>query len=348
MTMSIFRRPIPAILTILMTLVAPGAAQAAKTDVVVLVNGNAVTGEIKSLDFGALRYSTDSMGTVNVDWEDIVAITSNQDLQIEITDGNRYYGKLITTETRFTVRIRTETAEVSLPTSKIVRITPIERVDKFWQRIEGSFSLGLQTQKSSEVTTSYVDLDLGYRTREYLLGLRANSSVTDQPDRETSARQGLSLNYQRFGSNRWFTDWFTGWEKNDELGINGRVSLGGALGRYIVQNNTNQLSLTAGVQAARESFIGIEQSTTNAEGRIEARYLHRRLEPEASFRMTVTAYPLLEDLSSYRSEADLTWRREFAEDLFLDLTLGYSFLSDPPEGAARDDYALTTSLGYSF
>ena len=31
---------------------------AAKTDVVTLVNGNAITGEIKVLDFGALRYST--------------------------------------------------------------------------------------------------------------------------------------------------------------------------------------------------------------------------------------------------------------------------------------------------
>ena len=34
-------------------------AYAEKTDVVVLINGNAVTGEIKSLDFGSLRYSTD-------------------------------------------------------------------------------------------------------------------------------------------------------------------------------------------------------------------------------------------------------------------------------------------------
>ena len=45
-------------------------ARAAKTDVVVLINGNDVTGEIKSLEFGELRYSTDSMGTVSIDWED--------------------------------------------------------------------------------------------------------------------------------------------------------------------------------------------------------------------------------------------------------------------------------------
>jgi hypothetical protein len=40
-------------------------AQAAKTDVVTLINGDDVTGEVKSLEFSELRYSTDSMGTVS-------------------------------------------------------------------------------------------------------------------------------------------------------------------------------------------------------------------------------------------------------------------------------------------
>ena len=46
-------------------------AFAAKTDVVILVNGNAITGEIESLEFGSLKYSTDSMGSVFIDWDDV-------------------------------------------------------------------------------------------------------------------------------------------------------------------------------------------------------------------------------------------------------------------------------------
>ena len=41
-----------------------------RNDVVVLVNGNSVTGEIQSLEFGNLSYETDSMGTVDIDWEE--------------------------------------------------------------------------------------------------------------------------------------------------------------------------------------------------------------------------------------------------------------------------------------
>jgi small nuclear ribonucleoprotein (snRNP)-like protein len=323
---------------------------AAKTDVVTLINGNAITGEIKVLDFGALRYSTDSMGTVSIDWEDIVGITSDQNLQIELTNGTKYFGKLRTSDDEFSIRVRTASAEVDLRTQQVVRITPIDEQEKFWQNLDGSFSLGLQTQKSSEVTTSNFNLDVYRRARTYLVGLKMNSAITDQPSEETKAQQSVEVNYQRFRGNRWFTDWFTRWEKNDEQGISGRNSAGGAFGRYVLQTNRNLLSISMGVQAARTSFRGEEESGTEAEGRFEVRYLRRRLVPEVSMTFTTKIYPLLNDFSQYRAETDLSFKREFFDDLFLDLTIGHSYLSNPPEdiGASKVDYNITTSLGYSF
>lgn len=325
-----------------------GPAHAAKTDTVILVNGNAVTGELKTLEFGALRYSTDSMGTVSIDWEDIVSVTSNQNLQVELADGTRYFGELLPTEDEFHVRIKTASQEHVLASQQIVRMTPIETSEKFLQRVDGSFSFGVQTQKSNGVTTSNLAADVSYRTRRYLVGLRMNSSVTDQADLPTTSRQGISTNYQRFRSNRWFTDWFTGWEKNDELGIAGRVSAGGALGRYITQTNKSQLSITGGLQGSRSDFVGEDEGTTEAEGRFELRYLHRKLLPETSLTFTSTIYPLLKDLRSFRAESDLSLKREVFEDLFLDVTVGYSYSSNPPMGGEKSDYVATTSFGYSF
>ena len=326
----------------------PPAALAEKTDVVILVNGNAVTGEVKSLEFGSLRYSTDSMGTVNIDWEDITSVSSRQALQIELPDGTRYFGELLPTADKYSVRIVTASQEIVIETSNIVRITPIEVSEKFIERLDGSFSLGIQTQKSSEITTSNLATDVSYRTRKYLLGLRASSSVTDQPKEPTNASQSVSFNYQRFRNNRWFTDWFTAWQKNTEQGVAGRVSAGGALGRYVVQTNKSQFSLAAGIQGSRSNFIGEDEGTTEAEGRFEIRYLRRNLTPETSFRFTSTIFPLLEDFSQYRAESDLSLRREVFEDLFLEFNFGYSYISEPPTGAEKSDYTATTSIGYSF
>ena len=106
--------------------------------------------------------------------------------------------------------------------------------------------------------------------------------------------------------------------------------------------------MTGGVQAARTSYLGEDESTTEAEGRIEVRYLRRTLIPEASITFTTKIYPLLEDLTQFRAESDLSFRREFLDDFYLDLTIGHSYLSDPPTDGSSSDYNVTTSLGYSF
>ena len=86
----------PILTAILVVLCVPNDVQAEKIDVVVLINGDDVTAEIKSLEFSDLRYSTDSMGTVDIEWEDIVSLTSNQSLQIETATGTLYFGNLVT------------------------------------------------------------------------------------------------------------------------------------------------------------------------------------------------------------------------------------------------------------
>ena len=326
----------------------PVTAIAAKTDVVLLVNGNTITGEIKSLDFGSLRYSTDSMGTVSIDWEDIVSITTKQTLQVEVSDGTRYFGTLDSSDDRFAIKVQTMVGEVDLHTSKIVRMVPIDAEETFFERLEGSFSLGFDSERASDVTTLRTTADLAYRTRRYLVGLQATVNNTTQAEDDTKNRTNIRGNYQRFRGDRWFTDWFGGWERHDELGIQSRVSGGGALGRFLVQTNRNQLSLTGGLNITSTDFTGDDPSSETVEGRIQGRYLHRNLDPEASVTFTTNIFPLLEDLSQYRAESELIFRREFVEDLFFDVTLSHSYTTSPPTGAEKADYTLTTSIGYSW
>ena len=336
-------------LAILITSLSPlEAAAAPKTDVVVLENGDSVTGEIKSLEFGELRYSTDSMGTVSVEWQEVTSIRSNQSLQVEVASGTRYFGNLFRANSNGSVGVGEGDNVQEIALSHIVRITPIETDEKIWNRMEGSVKFGFDTDKASEVTSGYLNANIRYRALTYLLGLDISSSFTDQPGAPTTENRSLGINYQRFRASRWFTDWFASTEKNDEQGIDQRLSGGGGIGRYLVQNNNNQFSVLAGLVATRETFIGSDPDATNAEGKVEIKYLHRRRDPDSDIILTTDIFPRLDDLSSYRSDSNLTLRRELVEDLFLDLSVYYRYLSDPPVGANSDDYGVITSIGYSF
>ncbi len=58
--------------------------------------------------------------------------------------------------------------------------------------------------------------------------------------------------------------------------------------------------------------------------------------------------PVLSDLGRLSTKLSVDLRKEFVEDLFLNLNLYYTYDNEPPVGAASDDYGIVTSLGYSF
>ncbi len=65
-----------------------------KIDVVVMQNGDRLTGEIKELERGRLKLDTDYMGTVEIEWEQVARLTSPQDFEIEDQIGGTYFGSL--------------------------------------------------------------------------------------------------------------------------------------------------------------------------------------------------------------------------------------------------------------
>ncbi len=336
------------ILTGIIVLTSITGLPAPKTDIVVLVNGNAVTGEIKSLEFGLLKYSTDSMGTVNIDWEDVTSLTSNQYIEVEVSSGSKFHGNLELAEAVQSIAVGFGDDTDLIKMHEVVRIVPIATNERIINRLEGSAAFGFNTDKASGVTQGRVNAAVSYRTVKHLMALVIDASITSQDEVEDTQRRVIALNYQRFRGNRWFTDWTMSEEKNDELGIDSRFVVGGGLGRYLVQTNKNQFSLTLGLVATKESFTGSEPGSTNGEGKITIRYLHRSLVPESDITFDTRIFPLLEDPSTFRAETNLTFRREIVNDLFFDLSFYHSYLSDPPEGAENDDYGVVTSVGYKF
>ena len=122
---------------------------AERTDVVYLKNGDRVTGEIKSLYRGRLEFKTDHMGTLLIDWEDIREIVSDIAQSVELTNGQRFYGQLNKPENLETVAVKTEQGAVTLSTHDITNMYPVDA--GFWQRLDLSFKLGFNWDKSSNV-----------------------------------------------------------------------------------------------------------------------------------------------------------------------------------------------------
>src|SRR5215510_7425138 len=124
------------------------ATAAAKNvdDVVVLKNGDRLTGEIKGLQKGELRIKADYMAeAVRLDWARIERIESKSTFMIYLVDG-----KLFTDVMRLLPANSSEVANFVIGSRReatrvqqldVIRILPID--EGFLKRLEGSVDFGL-------------------------------------------------------------------------------------------------------------------------------------------------------------------------------------------------------------
>lgn len=322
-------------------------AFADKTDVLILANGDRVTGEIKGLDRGQLRYSTDSMGTVYIEWDDVRQLVSKQTLEVELSSGRRVYGELRAPQNQGTLNVAAGTLDQFVAIPQVVRMEPIE--ESFLSRIDGSLDVGYSFTQSSGVTQINLGTHLSYRTRRADTDVNFTSIITTQNDGDDTRRWSINTMHRRFAPNRWFTSYFNTFEGNEELGIDLRALVGAGRGRYLMQTNRVQVSVAAGLAATQEQTKGSADNDTNLEGVLTADgSLFQYNTPKTDITTKLTVFPSLTDAGRVRSNLDIKLRRELIEDFFWSLTVFDTYDSRPPTDASENDYGIVTSLGYSF
>jgi hypothetical protein len=323
-------------------------AQREKTDIVLLRNGDKVTGEIVSLQYGILQLSTDSMGTVNIEWPAIAAVESEYNFDIEIVGGDRHYGSIGTSEDGESLVVTSQEEQTSIPLGDVTRLAELE--GGFWQRVNGSLSVGFNYTHSSGISVGSISVASQYQGERVKASLNLSAIRTSSPDAETTEREQLSSAVQFIRDRPGFWVLLNSLERNEELGIKTRLQSGGALARYLHQSPDSEITVLSGVVFNQEWTIGEDESQQSLEGVLGGAWrVFRFSDPEVSLASSLFLYPSLTESGRYRGSLDTTLRRELISDLFFDVSLYYSYDTDPPAAdAEKNDYGIVTSLGYKF
>lgn len=332
---------------LMLYLLSPLAALAVKTDVVVLTNGDRVTGEVKSLEAGLLEFSTDTMGIVKIEWRFIADLYSSKTQTVETTNGNRWVGRLSKPEGSDSLILTTSEGAIQLNLAEVVSAWPVEAT--FWDKSELSVSAGFDYAKSTEITNLNLAADYRYRTDTRLTDASWRTYVTRQTDGDDQTRNEARASHQYFLPRQRFRSYLGGLETNEALGLNLRSYIGLGIGKYLVKTNNTWFSLGGGVIATNENPVdGSSEQNLEALGNLRYRYF-RYAHPKRSFDTSLTVFPSLTDFGRVRSDLRSTFRLELIADLYWALELYANYDSEPlAEDVEKADYGITTSLGYKF
>jgi len=336
------------LLFLILYLILVSVASAAKEDIVILKNGDYITGEVKKMEFARLSYSTDAMKTLSIEWAEIRYIKAKETFRIEMEDGTDFSGSLDSDSLTQILIIKFNKYSYRVNFDKVVTITPIK--DTFSDRVKFSVDLGFSYTKASDVAQLTSNANGSYRSWEFYHELTYNSIMTTKADNNTTENIDFRWSTSRFFLYKWFLNTFVGGQRNTELGLNLRLLVGAGGGKDIFRTNTNLLSLAGGLQVTQEWNQDKAGSNKSLEGLLIAQ--HKKFQyddPEIDWTTTFRIYPSFTTWGRTRVNVDTSLKWEIYTDLFWRLTFYDNYDSKPPtEGAAKNDFGITLSFGWKY
>jgi len=319
-----------------------------KSDVVVLRNGDHLSGDIASLEFGILTLKTDNMSDLSIEWPAVRSITSKFGFAIERSDGTKYHGIIATTEDGADLKVENEEGTARIPMQEVERISRFS--PRFWDRINGSLSVGFSYTKSSSIQVSSVNFNANYRSTTEDGSLAFSSNTTKDSSGKTTNRDLLTGGVQFLRQSRNFWGLLGSLERDQSLGIDARLTAGAALGRRFIQSTYTEVTGIAGIVATEEWIVDNPTPKASVEAVVGGSWnVFKFIEPKTRLDLGLYVFPSLTESGRYRSTGSLNLTHKFPHDITLGLTGYLSYDNQPPEPTAeKSDYGVTLNVGYSF
>jgi hypothetical protein len=326
-----------------------------KTDIIVMNNGDRLTGEVKGLDSGTLSVNFDYiLGTASLDWSKVDHLESKQLFLVKTQDGSVYRGTLRTLDSLAKRPIRIEISEapdrsVALDQSKIVRMT--ETSESFWQRFNGQITSGIQYSKGNQATQYNLGVSLEYPRERWAAGGNYNSSLASSTGSTVSARNQLDLYAARLLRwDNWFYAGITDFLQSSEQNIDLRTNLGGGVGRYLKNTNRTNIWLLGGLawQNTRYSqSVGV-QGTQNVAASLIAGQAKFFVFNKTNLTINGYVFPALSQPGRVYTNTTVNYYVKLFGGLNWNISFYGNWDNQPPQHFSGSDYGTSSGLGWSF
>ena len=317
-------------------------------DVVVMKNGDRMTGEIKNLQRGELLFKASYMAeAVRLDWAQVAQLESKDNYQIYMADGHRFAEQFKlegTSEGDFKIG---SAGVVKVNQMDVLRILPIE--SKFWRQLEGSVDLGLSFTSGNDQYQTSLFTQVTYRRGDNSITTQFDSSFSGQTRGTKSARNQFDLDYRRRVSPRWYVGGLFDALRSDQQSLDWRLTAGGVLGRTLLRTERTRLSAFGGLAGNREKYKVVPERhwTTNADaiGGLEfTTFRFNAMDISSHF----IVFPSLTTPGRLRTQVKSDLRIKLAKDFWWGFHVYENFDSKPPIKANKNDLGVSASIGWKF
>ena len=341
-----------ALIFLLVAVCAASALAKRVDDVVILKNGDRLTGEIKSLQRGELRFKADYMAeAVRLDWARVERLVSKDTYLIYLTNGQLFTDSLELNSAahqgsnNFVIGANSSVTRVDK--MDVIRILPVE--SKFWRQLEGTVDLGFSFTSGNNQYQTQVSASTTYRRGDQTFSGRIDSAFSGQPQGSRTARNQFTFDYRKQISANWYVGGLADVLQSDQQSLDRRLTLGGLVGRQLLQTERTRFSLFGGAAGSRENYSEVigQPRATNADAIVGFDFTTFRFKT-TDIRSRFISYPSLSTPGRVRFQITSDLYIKVVKDLYWGFHLYENFDSKPPVSANKNDLGVSTSIGWKF
>jgi len=325
------------------------------TDVIVMKNGDHLTGEIKGLDSGVLYISMQYiLGTSQVQWSKVDHIASKQLFLVKTEQGTVYTGALATAESAAGRPMTIEVVESSSKQVALERPTVVQMdqtSEHFWQRFNGQINTGITYTKGNQSTQYNLGSEISYPRERWSAAASFNSNLSTSTGVTATTRNQLNFGAQRLL--RW-QNWFYAGEaallQSSEQGINQQASIGGGIGRYLANTNHATIYLLGGIAWQRTDYapsVFVNGAQNVATGLVSGGVkLFRFNKTNVSF--TGNVFPAFSQPGRVYTNVNASYYIKISGSLSWNVSFYGNWDNQPPPTFSGSDYGTSSGLSITF
>ncbi len=321
----------------------------AQNDSLILVNGDKMIGEVKTMDRGVVTIETDySDKDFQIEWGGIKEIYTVTNFLITLSDGRRYNGHIETIEPGKIAIITDKGEKVEIVQDDIVLMSDIDK--GFWSQVYFSFDVGFDMTKENNFSKLSARSNLGYIAKRWNIDGNYNTLFSTQDDIEDIRRTDGDVSYKYFLPKDWYPLVAADFLSSTELALQLRSTGKLGIGKYVIHTNRSYWGFSLGANYNNENFsVDTVPDRKSWEGFIGTE-LNLFDIGDLNLSTKLLAYPSITESGRWRTDFnfDAKYEMPFDDDFYITLGLTFNFDNQPIEGASKTDYVFHTGFGWSW
>jgi putative salt-induced outer membrane protein YdiY len=321
----------------------PVITQAKTMDVLVLKNGDRITGEITRIWDAEITIEPEYSDEFNVDVPAVAYIESEREFEIDLADGRELVVTFPGADAEGNQIIKTGSGTEILPLANMLELDEPE--DDFdWESfvdLSGDLKKGNTETRNSKLRAE-TKLQLGDHRhisditffREELAGV-------------TTKEQDLfNYNYNWLFNDPWFLSGLFSYERDPIIELSSRFTVSAGLGRDIWNTPRRTLNVQLGVGLRAEEIS--DESETSTVATWVLRYRQDFFSEDLTLFHNHSITPTISGRTNTSYKTSTGLRYEITDLLYANLSLDYDYETVPAESAKNEDLVLLFGLGLEF